>query len=97
MDQTPLPFEFNKGRTYAKKGSKTVWVKEERSGWNKRQATLQLCLHTDGLPHTKPLLMFKGSSGTGNVRRRREIKRYPKGIRVIFNDNAYANKDNLKQ
>jgi hypothetical protein len=97
MDQTPLPFEFNEGRTYAKKGSKTVWVKEERSGWNKRQATLQLCLHADGLPHTKPLLMFKGLSGTGDVRRRREMKRYPKGIRVIFNDNAYANGDNLKQ
>ena len=32
IDQTPLPFEFNKGRTYAKRGSKTVWVKEQRSG-----------------------------------------------------------------
>jgi hypothetical protein len=41
--------------------------------------------------------MFKGLLGTSDVRRRREIKRYLKGIRVIFNNNAYANKDNLKQ
>jgi hypothetical protein len=72
-------------------------VKKERSDWNKRQATLQLCLHANGLLHTKPLLMFKGLLGTGDVRRRREMKRYPKGICVIFNDNAYVNKDNLKQ
>jgi hypothetical protein len=41
--------------------------------------------------------MFKGLLGTGDVRRRREMKRYPKGIRVIFNNNAYVNRDNLKQ
>jgi hypothetical protein len=41
--------------------------------------------------------MFKGLLGTGNVRHRQEIKRYSKGIRVIFNNNAYANKNNLKQ
>jgi hypothetical protein len=41
--------------------------------------------------------MFKGLLGTDNVRRRQEIKRYLKGICVIFNNNAYANKDNLKQ
>jgi hypothetical protein len=32
MDQIPLLFEFNEGKTYAKTGSKTVWVKEQRSG-----------------------------------------------------------------
>ena len=52
MDKTPLGFEFNDRRTYAQKKNKTVWVKEQRSGWNKRQATLQLTVHTDGNPHT---------------------------------------------
>jgi hypothetical protein len=41
--------------------------------------------------------MFKGLLDTSDVRRRQKIKRYPKGIRVIFNNNAYINKDNLKQ
>jgi hypothetical protein len=40
IDQTPLAFEFNDGKTYCGKGKNTVWVKEMRSGWNKRQATL---------------------------------------------------------
>jgi hypothetical protein len=41
--------------------------------------------------------MFKGLLGTSNVKRRQEMKRYPKGICVIFNNNAYANRNNLKQ
>ena len=97
MDQTPLPFEFNAGRTYAKRGSKTVWVKEQRSGWNKRQATLQLCVHADGLLYTPPLLMFRGQEGPGNLARKAEMAKYPKGIHVIFNPKAYANGENLKQ
>jgi hypothetical protein len=40
MDQTPLPFENLDSKTYNKKGEKTVWLKEHRSGWNKRQCTL---------------------------------------------------------
>ena len=42
MDQTPLAFEFLDGRTYNSKGAKTVWLKEGKSGHNKRQATLQI-------------------------------------------------------
>jgi hypothetical protein len=86
MDQTPLPFEFNDGRTYARKGGKTVWVKAQRSGWEKRQATLELTLHADGLPHTKPRLMFKGDDGiaaANKAPRRAEQARYPRGIRVM--------------
>jgi hypothetical protein len=40
IDQTPIAFEFLSGRTYELKGVKTVWIKEQRSGWDKRQATL---------------------------------------------------------
>ena len=67
MDQTLLPFEFNEGKTYAKTGSKTVWVKEQRSGWNKRQATLQICVYTNSLLYTKLLLMFRGKEGPGDA------------------------------
>jgi hypothetical protein len=54
-DQTPLLFEYNNGKTYAKKGSKTVWVKEQRSGCNKRQQ-LSNCAFTLTVNHT--LLLF---------------------------------------
>jgi hypothetical protein len=40
MDQSPLPFEFLKGRTYAKRREKTVRLKEGKSGHDKRQCTL---------------------------------------------------------
>jgi hypothetical protein len=97
MDQTPLPFELNTGKTYAKMGSKTVWVKEQRSGWNKRQATLQLTLHADGLPHTKPLLMFRGLEKLNTKARKDEVERYPLRYSCYFNPKAYANGEDLKQ
>jgi hypothetical protein len=43
MDQTPLSFEFMDNRTYNQKGADTVWIKVAKSGWDKRQATLQVC------------------------------------------------------
>jgi hemolysin activation/secretion protein len=97
MDQTPLPFEFNTGKTYTKIESKTVWVKEQRSRWNKRQVTLQLTLYADGLPYTKPLLMFRGLKKLNTKAHKDEVARYPQGIYVIFNLKAYANGKNLKQ
>jgi hypothetical protein len=60
MDQTPICFEFLSSKTYETKGSNTVWVKTARSGWDKRQATLQILLHADGEPRCKPLLIFHG-------------------------------------
>jgi hypothetical protein len=36
MDQTPLAFDFLSSRTYNEKGASTVWLKESRSGWDKR-------------------------------------------------------------
>ena len=40
IDQSPLLFEFLKGCTYAKRGDKTICLKEGKSGHNKRQCTL---------------------------------------------------------
>jgi hypothetical protein len=66
-------------------------VKGGPSGWDKRKCTLQTTLHADGLPHTKPLLMFAGAEGLGNRSRQEEVKRYHKGVDVIFNPKAYCN------
>ena len=58
MDQTPISFEFLDNRTYDTKGVKTVFVKQTGSGWDRRQATLQILVYTDSIQRYKPLLIF---------------------------------------
>eukprot|EP00794_Sanderia_malayensis_P002517 gene2517-2908_t len=36
VDQVPLPFVVNQGKTYADKGSKQIWVSQPTSGLDKR-------------------------------------------------------------
>ena len=60
VDQTPLPFSFTSGGTYADTGDKTVWVRGGASGLDKRQCTVQITLFADGEPRVKPLLIFRG-------------------------------------
>jgi len=95
MDETPLPFEFLDGQTYADRGSHTVQVRSTKSGWNKRQATVILCVFADGAMRVKPLLLFKGAEVLTRThdqqRRASEIARYDPRIAVYFNPNAYAN------
>ena len=61
VDQTPLPFTFTEGSTYADKGDKTVWVVGGASGLDKRQCTAQLTVFADGEPRVKPMLIFRGT------------------------------------
>jgi len=56
---------------------------------------LQLTAYADGIPRTRPLVMFKGLE-IGDSRCRAEEKRYSKDVVVIFNSKAYANTKNLK-
>ena len=95
MDQTPIAFEFLSGTTYDIKGSETIWVKEQRSGWDRRQATLQIAVYGDGVKRCKPLLIFHGDP-VGNKRRRQEEKLYDKGVVVAFNKTAWADTRTLK-
>ena len=62
MDQTPIAFEFLDGRTYDTTGVRTVFVKQTGSGWDRRQATLQILVHADGIQRCKPLLVFHGKN-----------------------------------
>jgi hypothetical protein len=94
MDQSPLPFEYLKGRTYAKRGDKTVRLKEGKSGHDRRQCTLQIAVFADGVLRCKPLLIFKGKV-KGDSRRKLEQKKYHPGVVVIFNEKAWANTSNL--
>jgi hypothetical protein len=75
MDQSPLAFELTTtGRTYAKKGDYTVFLRLGPSGWEKRHATLMIAIHADGIAHTKPVLMFAGVEGAGKRLRHLEMK-----------------------
>jgi hypothetical protein len=62
MDQTPIAFEFLDSRTYDTTGVRTVFVKQTGSEWDRRQATLQILVHADGIQRCKPLLIFHGKN-----------------------------------
>jgi hypothetical protein len=94
MDQTPLAFDFISSTTYEEKGEKTIWLKETRSGWNKRQATLQVYISADGVPHCQPLLIFH-SDIKGDTCRKDEEKKYAYGMDVLWNLLAWANEDTM--
>ena len=88
MDQTPLPFDLNSGKTYADKGSKTVWCRSAGgSGLDKRQATVHLTIFGDGMPRTKPLVIFRG---TGQRMTQAEKQDYDHRGTVKFHPNAWC-------
>jgi hypothetical protein len=89
MDQTPIAFEFLTAKTYDFKGSKTVWLKEARSGWDRRQATLQICVFADGIQRSRPLLIFHGAE-VGDSRRRVEEREYHQDVVTLYNPTAWA-------
>jgi len=87
VDETPLPFEYLSGHTYNPEGAKTIWVKETRGGWDKRMASLVLCVFADGFNRVPPLIIFHGK---GNVYEKEKGLYHP-GILVEFNEEAYMN------
>ena len=93
LDETPIPFEYLDGRTYDLKGSKTISGKTDRSGWDKRQATLILYIFADGISRIKPKLIFHGKSGDQGMIKRREQHQRHTGVTVKFNDTAYNNEE----
>lgn len=98
MDQTPISFEFLDNKTYDKKGIKTVFLKQTGSGWDRRQATLQILVHADGIQRCKPLLIFHGMNQdhrqkpkSSNLKK--EYKLYDSRVEVMFNPKAWSNAD----
>lgn len=85
LDETPIPFEYLSGRTYNSIGDKTVWVKETRSGWDKRQASLVLCIFADGVNRIPPMIIFHGQGKNLG----KEATKYHPGVLVEFNPTAY--------
>ena len=60
VDQVPLPFVCGQDSTYKTKGTDQVWISQPASGLEKRQATLQLCIRTEGEQTIKPSIIFRG-------------------------------------
>lgn len=87
LDETPLPFEYLSGKTYNPVGDRTVWVKETRNGWDKRQASLVLCIFADGVNRIPPMIIFHGKGISQRLIN--ESKEYHPGVIVEFNQEAY--------
>lgn len=52
--------ELGTDTTYNNVGARTVWVKSLGSSLDKRQATVQLTVHADGMPYTSSMIVFHG-------------------------------------
>jgi hypothetical protein len=89
LDETPLPFEFLSGYTYDWKEVTTMAGKSDRSGWNKRQATIILHIMANGDTSFKPVIIFYGQ---GTVLAK-EQPYYDLRVEVHFNPTAYHNKE----
>ncbi|RPA91146.1 DDE-domain-containing protein, partial [Choiromyces venosus 120613-1] len=87
IDETPLLFEYLNSHTYNSEGSKTVWLKESKGGWDKRMASFVLCVFADSFNRVPPLIILHGK---GNVYEK-EKDLYHIGVLVEFNDEAYMN------
>ena len=65
MDQTPLSFVLDDGKTYDAKGSNEVWCSSGPSGVDKRQCTVQLTIFGDGVPRVKPTVILNAVKENG--------------------------------
>jgi hypothetical protein len=102
MDQTPMPFEFLEGRTFAVKGTRHVHLRSTKSGWGRRQATLILTIFADGIARIPPIIILHGKSDSERKRPRTareqavyeaERARYHPGVAVLFITEAYCNEE----
>jgi hypothetical protein len=94
FDETPIPFEYIDKKTYNIQGAKTVTAKTDRSGWDKRQATLILYIFADGIPRIQlKLIFYRKATDEGSKIEERESHLYYKGVTVHFNPTAYNNEE----
>ncbi|RPB06020.1 DDE-domain-containing protein [Choiromyces venosus 120613-1] len=87
LDETPILFEYLEGKTYDTIGQKTIWAKAGQNGWDKRQASLVLCIFVDGILRVPSMIIFCGKG----ERLGREQSDYHPGVEVEFNEKAYMN------
>ncbi|KAH7261547.1 hypothetical protein BKA59DRAFT_518505 [Fusarium tricinctum] len=87
IDETPIPFYYLEGLTWDTLGLKTISGKVDRSGWDKRQATLILYIFANGsLPF--PLIIIFHGTPTDKGRRiyEKEGYLYAEDVVVEYNE-----------
>ena len=94
MDQTPLPFTLDDGKTYADKGSSEVWCASGSSGLDKRQCTVQLTIFADGAPRVRPLVIFRGK---GLRISNKEQESWDRRVQVAFQPDAWCDEAMMKK
>ncbi|RFU25380.1 hypothetical protein B7463_g10948, partial [Scytalidium lignicola] len=97
MDETPIPFEHLDGYSYDMVSTRTVSGCTDRSGWNKRQATLILYIYANGIQRIKPKLIFYGIAGASGQIYNKEKHLYYPGVTVEFNSTVYNNEELFMQ
>ena len=90
MEQTPLPFVLDDGKTYDIKDVKDVWAQSRQSGFDKRQATIQLTSFADGVDSVRPTIIFKGR-GLWITTKEKEF--YYKRVRVMFQEKGWCDEN----
>ena len=60
MDQIPLPFVLDDGKTHDIKGVKEIWAQSGQLGLDKWQATVQLTVFADGVDRVRTTIIFTG-------------------------------------
>ena len=92
LDETPIPFHFAADMTYNVRGEKTISTQAEKSGWDKRQATVLLIINANGSQELIPLIVFRGEpSNEGGSIFEKEKDRYHPRVIVNFNEKAWNN------
>ncbi|KAI8395679.1 hypothetical protein FOFC_06717 [Fusarium oxysporum] len=92
VDETPIPFHYLEGSTWDTLGLKTISGKVDRSGWDKRQATLILYIFADGSLPFPPIIIFHGTpTDEGGRILEKEGHLYAQDVTVEYNEHAYNN------
>ena len=94
MDQTPLPFVLDDGKTYADKGSSEVWCVSGSSGLDKRQCSVQLTIFADGVPRVRALVVFRGK---GLRITRKEQEAWDRRVQLAFQPKAWCDESMMKK
>ena len=83
MDQTPLPFVLDNGKTYDKKGVKEIWAQSGQPALDKRQGNVQLTIfaNANGTDRVRPTVIFRGVGYRISVK---EKQSYDRRVKVMY-------------
>ena len=94
IDQTPLPFVLDDGKTYADKGSSEVWSVSGSSDLEKQQCSVQLTIFADGVPRIRLLVIFRGKD-LRITRKKQET--WDRRVQVAFQPKAWCDESMMKK